>query len=369
MSIIIFVGPSISREKVLEIAPNANIQPPAKQGDIYLATLQKPQIIILIDGVFESVPAVWHKEILYAISLGIHVYGCSSMGALRAAELDTFGMVGVGDIFQSFLNSNYDTSSEDYHADDDEVALVHGPKELNYLSVSRAMVDLRYDLKSACEHHILTQEQANLIAQQLKKLWYPRRTQTQLCLFAEPILSKDAHKKLSVFLSQESLSLKEQDALALLSDIAKIDLTTLARKQVDYVLQENDAWHTLLNDVNKQQTVAARIDLPISLSKGQTALATKLRAQALKHAQELGIDFTPWIQPAFHNIAIKWQCVLPDGSVDFESVSRKIQAFSLSTTQFHQWVEREALLLAYGEQVQLQEEHYLDERLMHQGYI
>ena len=58
--------------------------------------LERPVAIGLIDGYFERVPSVSHKEILWAMSQGIVVIGAASMGALRAAELAPFGMLGVG---------------------------------------------------------------------------------------------------------------------------------------------------------------------------------------------------------------------------------------------------------------------------------
>ena len=78
-----------------------------------------PRAIGLIDGVFERVLPVWHKEILWAMTQGIHVFGAASMGALRAAELHAFGMVGVGRIFADYRDGVLEA--------DDEVAVLHGP--------------------------------------------------------------------------------------------------------------------------------------------------------------------------------------------------------------------------------------------------
>ena len=36
--------------------------------------------IVIVDGLFERCPAVWHKEIMYVIENGGVVVGCSSMG-------------------------------------------------------------------------------------------------------------------------------------------------------------------------------------------------------------------------------------------------------------------------------------------------
>ncbi|WP_428981180.1 TfuA-like protein [Marinomonas rhodophyticola] len=368
-SVIVFAGPSLSRKKALEILPNADVRPPAKQGDLYLATLDKPQIIVLIDGFFESVPAVWHKEILHAMSIGIHVYGSSSMGALRAAELNVFGMVGSGQIYERYASGEYE--------DDDEVALTHGPAELNYMLVSRAMVDLRHDLAGACNEGILTHAQAEILEKQLKSLWYPERTHTQLCSFAQDLLStqhstqgiaSDKLEALRLFLKQHSQSLKELDAIHLLKDIAKIDLNTLAAKTVSYVLQENDAWYTLINDVVKQRQPKIDINLPSPTEPikhlEEDKLPAKLRVLALERAQELGIDVKPWIRPAFHKVALAWQCISEDNRVEFEKMSQKIQALTLTTQQFDQWIEREALLMAYADQIAIQAEHILDESLI-----
>jgi len=78
----------------------ADFRPPAGQGDLLRAALEYPPAIALIDGIFKDAPTVRHREILWALSAGIPVFGAASMGALRAAELHPFGMRGVGLIFR-----------------------------------------------------------------------------------------------------------------------------------------------------------------------------------------------------------------------------------------------------------------------------
>lgn len=60
--------------------------PPASQGDVYRAAVKRPAAIGIIDGRFHDTPAVWHKEILWALAQGIPVYGSASMGALRGGD-------------------------------------------------------------------------------------------------------------------------------------------------------------------------------------------------------------------------------------------------------------------------------------------
>ena len=95
--VVVFAGPSLTKAD-LAGHPDLEMRPPVRQGDVWRATRNAPRTIAIIDGFFEGVPAVWHKEILWALHEGIPVLGASSMGALRAAEMDAFGMIGVGRI-------------------------------------------------------------------------------------------------------------------------------------------------------------------------------------------------------------------------------------------------------------------------------
>src|SRR5690348_17507358 len=105
MKAVIFAGPSLPPRlrPVSEIGETCwDWRPPVRQGELYRAALDGPAAIGVLDGYFEVVPTVWHKEILSAMAAGIHVFGAASIGALRAAELDSFGMRGVGRIYEDF---------------------------------------------------------------------------------------------------------------------------------------------------------------------------------------------------------------------------------------------------------------------------
>src|SRR5919197_253142 len=85
----IFVGPSLNDTLLDRTIMRFG---PAQLGSVYLAAQSGFKIIGLVDGIFGNVPAVWHKEILYALDRGCVVCGSSSIGALRAAELYAYGM-------------------------------------------------------------------------------------------------------------------------------------------------------------------------------------------------------------------------------------------------------------------------------------
>jgi len=113
-------------------------------------------------------PTVWHKEILWAMARGIHVYGSASIGALRAAELYPFGMKGVGGIFAAYRDGVL--------TDDDEVAVLHGPGELGYPVLTEAMVNIRVTLDNAIAQRVVDCELAGVLTQVGKKLFYKERT-------------------------------------------------------------------------------------------------------------------------------------------------------------------------------------------------
>src|SRR5580700_7605068 len=96
--IAVFLGPTLPRANAM-LALDAVYRPPARRGDIYRALRDGFHTIVLIDGEFHGQPSVWQREIVDALIEGAVVHGASSMGALRAAELHSLGMVGHGQIF------------------------------------------------------------------------------------------------------------------------------------------------------------------------------------------------------------------------------------------------------------------------------
>src|SRR2546423_13343270 len=149
LNVYIFTGPTISAAEASRVL-EAVYLPPAVEGDVYRVALKYPQAIGIIDGYFQSRPAVRHKEILWAMSHGIHVFGSASMGALRAAELLPFGMEGVGAVFELYRDGIFE--------DDDEVAVAHGPAETGFVSASEAMVNIRQTLREAERLGIISTE-------------------------------------------------------------------------------------------------------------------------------------------------------------------------------------------------------------------
>ncbi len=208
MKIYVFTGPTLPAEEASnELA--AEYLPPVSEGDVYRVTLKKPVAIGIIDGYFENVPSVWHKEILYALSRGVHVFGASSMGALRAAELAPFGMEGVGAIYQAYLDGHLE--------DDDEVAVTHGPAELGFPLLSEAMVSIRRTLSDACAANVLTEASRQSLESAAKARHYRERTYgTMISDAAELGVSGEDLERFKSWLPSGRIDQKREDALLML---------------------------------------------------------------------------------------------------------------------------------------------------------
>lgn len=211
--IVVFLGPSLSVAEAEKILP-ATYLPPVKMGDVQELIRRRPKIICIIDGFFERVPAVWHKEILCALSRGIRVVGASSMGALRAAELHTFGMEGVGTIFRWFADGELDA--------DDEVVLSHGATDAGYRAASEPLVNLRDGLARAEALGILTAAERAALVEEARKIFYPERAWGQTFADAKRIgVDPDRIARLRAFVSHERPNLKREDAILALKHIAE----------------------------------------------------------------------------------------------------------------------------------------------------
>ena len=178
--IFIFTGPTLSpNEAVVHL--DAVYLPPVKFGDVYRITeLFQPTAIGIIDGYFNQVPSVWHKEILWAMDQGVQVLGAASMGALRAAELEAFGMTGHGKIFEAYQQGILLPYVDEAFEDDDEVAVTHSPAELAYQPLSEAMVNIRFSLAKAHQQNMIDQPTRDALIKIAKQLYYPQRSYSKI---------------------------------------------------------------------------------------------------------------------------------------------------------------------------------------------
>ena len=209
--IIVFLGPSLDQAAAERIL-SAHYLPPARRGDLLAAAEKGATIIGLIDGVFHQESAVAHREILAAIKKGVRVVGASSMGALRAAEMDTLGMVGIGEIYRMYKSGELES--------DDEVALVFDPS--SGLALSEPLINIRFTLKRAMREGIITLEEHDLLLASARSLFYPKRTYRAVVASTGDTIDDTIRVRFLEWVSENTVDQKREDAVAALEYIRKI---------------------------------------------------------------------------------------------------------------------------------------------------
>ena len=206
--IIIYTGLSLPFSEAKEILDSHGdveviYKRPIQRGDLNLALKENPDIIAIIDGVFHQSSAVGHKEILNVIKKGIKVYGASSMGALRASELDVLGMTGVGYVYNQYASGEVDS--------DDDVAVMLDSDTLE--SLSEPLINMKYVFTNAVEENIITEDEKDELLAIAKETFYPKRNYAQTLSASN--LDAAKKDKLIDFIRQ-SPDIKKEDAKKLL---------------------------------------------------------------------------------------------------------------------------------------------------------
>ena len=223
---IVFAGPSVAGVD-RDAYPGLRFHPPARQGDVWRAVQDAPTAIGIIDGFFEGVPAIWHKEILWALHEGVPVLGASSMGALRAAEMDAFGMIGVGRIFRWYRDGVIE--------DDDEVALVHGPEEIGSPALSLPMVNVRATAEAA----IAAGNPIGDLISVAKAQFYKARTWNSV------LEGSDLTAETADWVRANAIDQKQLDAIALLERMVVGDLV---QPEISEPFEHTNLWARAVQD-------------------------------------------------------------------------------------------------------------------------
>lgn len=213
--IVVFLGPTLDKEIAQRTLP-AIYLPPADQGAVFYASTEiRPKIIVLIDGVFGHVPSVRHKEIIWAMYKGIRVFGASSIGALRAAELFGLGMIGYGLIYRFYRRGIL--------IDDDEVAVGTSPIELGAAPLSEALINMRITLRRAKLQKVISDTTCKVLESVAQLTYFTQRSYERTieqarvkCTGAEC----EAFDLLGEWLITNRVDQKKEDALGLLNHIA-----------------------------------------------------------------------------------------------------------------------------------------------------
>lgn len=208
MDAIIFLGPSMPQGRRPSLT-GLCYRPPIRRGDLKPIIKEAAGCIIgIVDGVFDQFLAISPREIMDCLQAGCTVYGSSSMGALRAVELSSSGMRGVGRIFEMYQRGEVTS--------DDEVAIIFDPESNHQLTES--LVNIRCSVREAVEAGLLKHIQGEAIVRASIELPYWLRSYPKIIKRVEELLGGvDLRATLNIL---QKVNQKERDALALLDMIA-----------------------------------------------------------------------------------------------------------------------------------------------------
>jgi hypothetical protein len=241
---IIFVGPSLHRDLSFLRRRQDDIvwAAPARCGDIARAARSGVTAIALVDGLFDQSAAPWHKEVLYALSLGLPVAGGASMGALRAAECAAFGMTGIGTIYRRYAAGEI--------VDDAEVAQLHAPEELNYLPLTEPMVNVEPTLSLLDAQGAVRGATVRALCRAARQIHYSERTYAEMIRRSADLDPTEAQAA-GAWLQSNAIDQKRLDALEVL-DWLRAQPDRVPRPAHAWEFQETTQWMQLLQAVESE---------------------------------------------------------------------------------------------------------------------
>ncbi|HJL09942.1 MAG TPA: TfuA-like protein [Polyangiaceae bacterium LLY-WYZ-15_(1-7)] len=161
---VVFAGPSLPRS--LRRGVDAEWRPPMRRGDADRLLERAPGRVLILDGLFSSHLAVTPTECRALLRAGWSVVGAASMGALRASECWSEGMVGVGAVHAGYRLGTLTS--------DGEVAVGYDEACARELTVS--LVHLRATLGRELEAGRLAEAEARARFAEARALHFLERT-------------------------------------------------------------------------------------------------------------------------------------------------------------------------------------------------
>lgn len=218
----IYSGITLDESSVKRILPQAFFSRPISRGDLLGDIRERYHVICIIDGTFHHFPAVNCGEIMDAMRSGLRVYGTSSMGALRASELDVHGMIGHGAIYEHIKQSPFFR--------DDYLGQTFEEEAGATRRASVPYIDLFFSMKKLMEIKRITKKQFEHICQFYRNLHYTDRNLPMLFQMIDRHFSRKREliRTLKASLARNE-SQKRKDAIELLQRV-KSDLIQINKQ-------------------------------------------------------------------------------------------------------------------------------------------
>lgn len=157
------------------------------------------------------------------------------MGALRAAELHAFGMVGIGRIFEWYRDGVLEA--------DDEVAVCHGDESSAFRPLSVALVNIRVTLRRAVSEGVASVADAHELTALAQALFYPDRSYDAVLRAAGGDRRRWATLQSWLSAPHHRIDQKALDAQRVLEHLAN---GSEIAPRVPFHLAETEAWHELM---------------------------------------------------------------------------------------------------------------------------
>ncbi len=223
-STLVFVGGSL---REAEYCGDKDIvyTDPAEQGDMIMTILEGFKNIIIIDGYFYDKFPCTTFEVMLALENGINVFGSSSIGALRAVELDNYGMTGIGYVYE-YLKKQY---IKPYH-------IVAQTYNVYNIPLTIPLVDIIYFLECALSEGVIIKNELDKCLSVADDIYFTALSFKYFLkqLKSEKRVSVDVILRLEDYLSykgEQFFNIKKKDALLLLNEFRNI----LKNREQDYI--------------------------------------------------------------------------------------------------------------------------------------
>jgi len=207
---------------------------------------------------------VWHNEIIYIIEKGIKAFGSSAAGAIRAVELEKFGMIGIGKVYDFFKNKLISS--------DEEVICLFDAKN-DFYRITEPLINIRFTL----EQLNIDKKTSEKILKIVKSIYWKNRTREKI---ASELKSENINDKIIKKLFDEYIDAQMSDAKYMLDFIER-----------EYEFRKNEAHESEeISDGNLFHIMYER-DRKVKNIIGETSLNNIANYALINHPQSEDIIF------------------------------------------------------------------------------
>ena len=203
----VFVGPSLSEHvDAFEVTR----LPPAKAGDLLAAVDAGYQAIGIVDGALDPAECLTLAELASVLRTpGVTVFGGGSMGAVWAAQLQEYGMRGVGRIFRLLRRRAIQ--------DSDELYVLHAPAELGYRCLTLPLINVRFTLRHMRRARRISRGEEQALVTYLKGIPWFDRDFPRIASAADQVCNSALRTKIVNSFNGHYRNAKRDDALAVIA--------------------------------------------------------------------------------------------------------------------------------------------------------